>query len=54
MEYCGACINCKEAWSAQSDLSCHDFCDKFKKWRENNGRTNATVEDCHERLRAIH
>ena len=52
MERCEACINCTEAWSAQSNLSCHDFCDKYQEWRGINARTDATVEDCHERLRA--
>jgi hypothetical protein len=32
--YCEACINCKKAWSAASDESCHNYCDEFKKWKE--------------------
>ena len=31
---CEACIGCRESWSAASDESCHEYCDKFKEWQE--------------------
>ena len=31
-DYCPACINCKKAWSVDMGLSCHEFCEEFKKW----------------------
>ena len=34
MEYCEACIDCKDSWSAGMDLSCHDACDKFNEWEK--------------------
>ena len=34
MEYCEACIECKDSWSAGMDVSCHDACDKFQEWEK--------------------
>ena len=31
---CQACIDCKRAWSAAMDLSCHDTCEEFLEWEE--------------------
>jgi len=33
-DFCRACIDCKDSWSAGMDLSCHDACDKFQEWKE--------------------
>jgi hypothetical protein len=33
-DYCKDCIGCKKSWSAGMDLSCHDSCEKFKRWKE--------------------
>ena len=33
-DYCNDCIDCNESWSAGGGLSCHEFCEKFKQWKE--------------------
>jgi hypothetical protein len=33
-DYCKDCIGCKKSWSAGMDLSCHDSCEKFKRWKD--------------------
>ena len=50
-EHCKECISCKDSWSANMSLSCHEFCDKFQAWkrgglneRGNDGRKVTTPE----------
>ena len=28
------CIGCKESWSAEGNLSCHDMCDKYQIYKD--------------------
>jgi len=35
-EVCPYCLKCEDGWSAESDVSCHDTCRLYQKWKEGN------------------
>ena len=32
-DICRACVKCNKSWSAGMDLSCHDNCNDYQKWK---------------------
>ncbi len=33
MDYCPDCVKCEDHWSGSMSLSCHEYCEDFKRWK---------------------